>query len=759
MFLISSLLLNAGLMIFINFGGFFDETTKELNSSDTFYLISSSIYDQELEDFILNHENVVETQKEENLWSTANVNYNGDKLESFIIFNNVDVNRDLTKWKFVGEHLAPTSKTVYLPTFYKLSGGYELGDEFTLAFKDTTLTFTVGGFIEDIFFSSTETGLVGLYFTSEGYETIASVLGDSAKVTKLYVNLKVVNKDVESGIKKLTNADSLSPTASFEKAMFSLDIVLIKNLRIMMASMISMMIVSFAIMIAIVCLIVVRFRIGNNIEDDMTKIGSLKAIGYTSKQIVLSIVLQFSLIAFVGCFVGISLSYLTIPLLSDIFAKQSGFVWVQGFDAPINTICLMVILLIVVMVSLITARRIRKINPILALRGGLTTHSFRRNYIPLDKAKGNLSIVLAFKSMFHSLKQSIMIGIVCIAISFAGTYAVVLFYNTVIDIRAFEETPGIEISNALIILNPETDSQTFSSKVEKMNDVRKVQYIDETSIYLEETEVVAYIMKDYNLRETNSIYEGRYPTHNNEIAISGYVAQMINKKIEDTVTLRLGDVEIDFLITGLTQGASMGGMHVSITYDGVKKFNPDFKERNLTVYLNEGVDAAVFVKEIENLYSDEIQISIDMDKNLEIGTKPYVNIVSKAGISVLVITILIIILVLYFVINSSLVRRKRELGIQKAIGFTTLQLMNQISLGFLIPVIIGVIVGCELGSELTNPLMSIVQRSMGIMKANYIITPVWIALFGIAMVIISYITSLLVTFRIRKISAYTLVTE
>jgi putative ABC transport system permease protein len=45
------------------------------------------------------------------------------------------------------------------------------------------------------------------------------------------------------------------------------------------------------------------------------------------------------------------------------------------------------------------------------------------------------------------------------------------------------------------------------------------------------------------------------------------------------------------------------------------------------------------------------------------------------------------------------------------------------------------------------------------MKADYIITPIWIALFGVSIVIVSYITSMLLTYRIRKISAYELISE
>jgi putative ABC transport system permease protein len=125
----------------------------------------------------------------------------------------------------------------------------------------------------------------------------------------------------------------------------------------------------------------------------------------------------------------------------------------------------------------------------------------------------------------------------------------------------------------------------------------------------------------------------------------------------------------------------------------------------------------------------------------------------------MVITIVVVLLVLYFVIVSSIIRKRRELGIQKAIGFTTLQLMNQLSISFVFPILIGITLGCILGITQTNMIMSIAQRSMGIMKANYIIRPIWIASFGMATLIVSYITSMLITWRIRKISAYALVSE
>ena len=758
MFLIAALLLNAGLLVYINFGGFFDNTIKELNTSNIYYIIPSDTYNSEVEDLITNNKNVIEMQKEESLWATAVTEYNDDTREEFFLLSDADNIRNMSKWKFVGEHLPSDAMSVYVPYRYK-QDGYKLNDEFKMSFKDATITFTIKGFIEDIFFSASDTGVMGIYLPHDTYEMVSSELNDTCKATVIFANLKHINKEVETEIRELTKASEVSSSSDITKTIFSLDLAIIKLSRVMMASMVSVMIVAFAIIIVAVCLIVVIFRIGNSIEDDMTKIGSLKAIGYTCKQIVLSIVMQFGLIAFAGSIAGIALSYLATPLLSDVFAKQSGLLWVQGFDGSISSIALCLLLIIVVIVAFFAARRINKLHPIVALRGGIITHSFYKNHIPLSTSKGSLPIVLALKSLLQNKKQGIMISIILIAVSFAGTFAVVMFYNTTIDTKTFFETPGVELSNAVAIIKPDSDTTKFLDNIENWNEVRKVQFIDQAMVSIDKNQIIAYVMEDYSSKETNSVYQGRYPLHSNEIVLAGHLAEMIEKKIGDSVTVKIGDTQADFIITGLSQGAYMGGMNVSIQLDGMIKLNPDFKQQSLQIYLNKNENADEIVQKIKTLYGDVLMSATDMDKIMEQGTGVYIAIVSKVGIAILVVTILVVILVLYFVINSSVTRRKRELGIQKAIGFTTFQLMNQLSFGFLPPIIVGVCIGSMLGIMRTNAIMSVAQRAMSIMKANYIITPGWIALFGVAIVIVSYVTSMLITYRIRKISAYALVSE
>ncbi|MDF2822592.1 MAG: hypothetical protein K0R15_3040, partial [Clostridiales bacterium] len=130
-------------------------------------------------------------------------------------------------------------------------------------------------------------------------------------------------------------------------------------------TMISAMMVMFALIIVFVCLLVVRFRIVNSIEEDVMKIGSLKSIGYTSRQIILTVILQFSLIAGIGSLIGIALSYPVLPVVSAVFEQQSGLKWEQGFDGGVSGVAFLMLLLIVIFIGFIAAYRISKLNQII----------------------------------------------------------------------------------------------------------------------------------------------------------------------------------------------------------------------------------------------------------------------------------------------------------------------------------------------------------------------------------------------------------
>lgn len=761
MFLIAALVLNAGLLVMLNFGSYFEKMAKELNASDTYLLLPTNLYNNDVKQFVSGNGAVRRLQTESSVGGNVTIPYSGDNRNISVLLNNADVKRDLSRWKFVGEHLAPEGDMpAYVPYVLNIDGNYHLNDKLTVTFgNQTKLTFTIKGFTDDTFFSSFDTGYLGMYLPEQTMKSVEQKLGNKYDKTLIFANVTEQENNLASGVKEMLQNKHLISVTDADNLISSIGLPLIRMSRTLMASVMASIMVVFAAIIVIVCLSVIRFRIATSIDDDMLKIGSLKAMGYTSRQIMESIALQFTSVAVLGSVAGILLSYLTTPALSDVFAHQSGLLWIQGFDPAVGGITLCFILAVVLLVSLLSARRIRRLNPIVALRGGIVTHSFRKNYLPLQESKGRLSFLLGMKSMLQNKKVSIMVTVILTIVSFAGAFSVVLYYNSAVDTTKFSQVPGIEQSDVEGYFNPGTGHEEIVTQIKKMAGVRKVQYLDRLTGSAENTTINLYAMDDYSQKETSTIYDGRYPRHDNEVAMAGVVARTMNKKIGDTVTLKIGARQQDYLITGFTQGITMGGSVAFLTHDGILKLNPDFQQQTLEIYLNDRTQSAALIKTLDRECGKSFFITLDVDKSFEQSMGAYTSVFSEVGAVIFLVTALIVVLVLYFVVNSSITRQKRTLGIQKAIGYTTFQLMNQVSMSFLIPVAAGVLLGSVLGITQTNNVMSLGESAIYIAKADYIITPGWIALCGLAILALSYVISLLVTYRIRKISAYALISE
>ena len=770
MFLVASLLLSAGLLIAINYGSFFEQSKEELKSSDAFYMVPDAFYTEEVRSWLNKNEHTDQVQWNEALLLNSEILYQGEERNLKVLFLNLEDHREISKVKYYDADALSDKMSVYVPDIFKAVGGYQLNDKITLTYTgfdniETTLTFVVKGYTEDIFFSSTTIGLLGFYMNGDTYALVADALDNPAyKMHIAFVNLDSIASasKIESGIRELINLNTVSTFMVLDNSemLVAMDIDFVEMGRCLIPSVVAVIMVFFALVIVVVCLLVVRFRIVNSIAEDMVNIGSLKSVGYDSQQVILSFLIQFGSIASLGCLIGILLSYSILPYVSLVFEKQSGLRWEQGFDGYISGAVFTAILSIVVTVTIHAARPVRQLSPVKAFRGETESRVHKQDRFYLSSIPVSLPAAMAIKSVLQGSKQSLMILFVVTAVAFLGAYGIIVYYNTTIDTKAFYEIPGMEICNAVATLDPRKDHRPFIEEIENMANVRKVQYVDEVKLRVDGYEATSDIMSDYSGKENIAVYKGHYPQNSGEITLSGLLAERLNKHVGEWVTVQLGGNEKNFHITGLSSGIANGGITTCLLLEDFKLLDPGFHPQSLYIYLDKGTNVPEFLKTLESRFDKGLlKTTFDFDKYMHDEMLSFKDIASALGLVMLIITLVVIVLVMYFIISSSVISKKRELGVQKAIGFSTPQLMNQIALCFAIPMMPGIIAGCLLGVYYTNPMISVLMRSAGIMRTNYIINSLWVAVFGIGVFIFAYFLSLAVTWRIRKISAYALVTE
>jgi len=521
LFLIASTLLIMGLSIILGFNSHFDELVEELNATDVHLNMSQFLFTPEMEDLLRQHSTDFETQPGVSLFDTE-LTWNDDTFQTGVIFYNIADSRRLSQWKLVGEHLPLTHDSVYVPYMYHFSAGYNLGDVITAITEGQTLHFTIAGFVENIWADAMATSprfFVPPTRFAELYDTFPNRRG-----TFIYAN----------GIASVPNFTNLMVMETgLGDIAFDPDIFLAVPLtldqiisgRTGTAFMMSILMIAFTAIIGIVSILVIRFRIKNSIEEDMPKIGSLMSIGYTSRQVTASVVVQYASIIFASVIAGIIPAVILLPFVGRVFAVLSGMYWQPGFMPMPAIIAVVGLTAVVFIFTRLSARSIKKIAPVLALRGGLTTHSFKRNPLPLDKSFLPLNVSLAFKSVLQGLRQSAMMFIILLAVSFTAVVALVIFYNSAIDLSTFEQVPGIERANAELIFNDNQDNLPFQAEVNAHKDVRDTQFAFVGPTTVSGEFALYMVMEDYSRRVTQNVFEGIFPRYANEVAITWLLAQ------------------------------------------------------------------------------------------------------------------------------------------------------------------------------------------------------------------------------------------
>jgi putative ABC transport system permease protein len=754
---LAGFLLNAGLLLLLNFSKLFDEKSEELYAPHAAFLEAPNPYVEEELDYLRNYPGVTATESHELLAANADIKFNGDVMPGLFMMVKVSEQQRMNPLKLIGESLPLNESSIYLPYIMKTGGQINLGDDFYVTVQGNEYHYKVAGFTEEAYFGSSTIQWYRFYLSDDGYDNFKELLPSTVSVLHT-VRLEDPNLS-NTLIKDYTNRFYYEKSGNNNIFNNNISYEAVKNSRTFLSNITSMILVALAAVILLVSLIVIRFRIHSSIEESIVNIGVLKAMGYLSRQIILSMILQFGGISAVGVLLGVSTSYSILPAISDLLEPQTAFVWKQGFDLTASGITVLIIVCAVLFDTTLTSLRIRKMHPLTALRGGISTHNFKRNPLPLDRSLGKLTFLLAVKNIYHNLKQMIMVAAVITGITFAAASVISIYFNVGLHPGSFAGLIAGEVPDATFVMKNPEDSANVLSDLKNSDKVRKAIFYSSRSVLIDGNNAQNYISEDFSLTEGKMLYKGRYPKHDNEIALSGASSLQSGKTIGDKVSVTYNGQKREYLVTGLIQSLNDNGYGMAMTTKGMEQLYPEFVPDRIYVYLKNAEDTAKLIDEFKEKDGALFLNTLDMGKLIEVQLGVYGSVLASISVAITIITFLVVVLVLYLVLKTSILRRRQEFGIQKAVGFTSVQLMNQIALSFTPAIISGVVLGCILGNLGFNSLFVALVQSMGIMTASMPPSYLFTTLLGIGIIIFSYFISLLIALRIRKISPYVLVTE
>ncbi|MCL2848026.1 MAG: ABC transporter permease [Firmicutes bacterium] len=750
MALIATIMLTISLSLLTGVGSLFDTRAYELNTAHIAFSIDARGWSDEVYQQITSAENLTEYKIQEAFIGEVRYILNDRSVRAPFIFTLEPQNPNLNTVEVLDRLSTTPQNPIILPLMFRFNG-FNAGDNFTLTSVGTTHGFTIYGFYESIFFGSPTVGLF-MGFVSE--ETFSALNEDNNLFPTYTVSLKFETMiDAENYF-----WNELIPNFLDGGLLLSSTTLLNIRLNSTSFSLIMAIIMSLvAIITVIIALIVARFNIINSIEQDIQTLGALKSIGFTGGQIIKAILLQFLLIITVGIILGIIITIPLMGIVGTMVSSTSGLLWANmGMILP-SIIAVVAVLGTIMLVSFLIVRKAKKITPINALRNGLENQIYKKSITNLESSVMPLNISMAGKQFKTNFKRNITAFLTLTLFGFMTVLGFTMHHNFVTDTSAYRDMVGFEPAHIRIVaFNNEFAIENFETISSKEN-VRATLAFEMFSLSMSTGEQFGInVWEDIRLREVNTIIRGRHPVAYNEISIMAQTSDWLGISIGDTITLEHSNGKTaDFRVTGIFQGWGAMG---NITLDGLSRLQDEVVLRNMYIYLYDYSDQAIanFMNSLVTEFGREL-IIINYIESFNEFLAQLQGPIEIGMTFIIIITIAVIVLVLFLMVNTIINRGKKEAGILKAIGFTSGHLILQLLLSFLPIILGGVMLGTLLGIFTTNPLLGLMFSGLGIARATFIIVPWLVAIGAVLLICTSIITLLLVSIKYRKITARSLI--
>lgn len=746
--------LNIMLVIFTDFTGNAEKNAIKLNSEDAYILLNgdiSKIEDDYIESLI--NDDVQNYEVIRTVGALTDTPYGEGTVTPLVLLENAKMalNCEIGKTEIIEEDLAILSEYIYLPYQYHTGGNYNIGDDYELKILDKIYNFKIKGFTNNIITGSYNCGTINVIVDDITYNKIVE---DTWGGPWEFIYIKF---DLKQGVDQTKFVNEISNKISKDNSLVTINYYTLEDalyIRTFISVILGVSFLVLSLIILIIVFLMLANNISNYIKENIKTLGVIKAIGYTGKNIKLSFVLQFVIITIVGSLIGIILSYLMLPSVIKIMVSQIGIPYTINFNLVSSIITILSLITIIILTVLFIARKINKIHPITALREGIETHSFKKNRIELEKTKLPINISLALKTMFTNIKQNIATFVIVFFLVFAGVIALVMFQN--FSVRPKLSLLTFEIFDGAISTDSDADKSVYNY-IKSLNGVNNTRLISGINVETENVKLVTYIMDDTEqLNNKDVCYKGRLPKYDNEIAISGKYCKKYNYNIGDEIEIGKGDIKEKFLITGFIQTTNNNGQEAVILSNGIEKTLGTAYDKLYYFDIEDNSNVNECIEKIKNEFGDRISLTVNFEEVVKGSISVFKTISNAMVVIMLTVCGLVILLVLYLLIKTLIISKKKDYGILKALGYTSKNIIIQNAISFMPSIILSVIISCIVSCFIVNPYLTLIMSMFGVMKVTFEIPVTLVICMGIGFVILSFIFALVLSLRIKKIEPYKL---
>lgn len=634
--------------------------------------------------------------------------------------------------------------------------GAEIGDEITfdIARNGQAMLLTVKGFYEDPFMGSAMIGMKGFLISENDYHAIIEITQGAGidALAREGAMLHVFQKSDSALTTAALNQEINSSTQLPQYAEFVHSADAIAGFMLVLQNAFCALLIAFVAVLLVVVLIVLAHSITGSLEADYSNMGILKTIGVTTKMLRRVQLAQYMAFMIPAMLLGLALSAPLSFLLNSATITTSG-VRVPS-DIPFG-LCLLVLIGIVLLLMafvVLKTSKIKSITPMKAIRGETSGVLVQAHKLaPIHERHMGLS--LAMRQLATGKRKYISACMVA---------ALLAFFISVVG--AMDNWLGEDGAGMMDAFNPadhDIGIQVFGNSTYEEARSVVLGFTDITDTYLLAMPNASVNGIDYTVNAISEpdrfhILSGRTCLADDEIVVTEFVASGLGVTIGDIITVAGDSGSEAYAISGIYSCANDMGNNIGMSREGYLKIGKDDPQIWCYHYfLADTTHKAAITQALDAQFGGDIHIH----ENTWPGLFGIIAAMRMLVVFLYGMAFFFILVVTAMTGSKILSSEQRDIGIYKAIGFTTRRLRALFALRFGIISALGSTIGVFLATILTDALVSTVMKFAGI--SSFASSPSVLSVFSPAFLVtlLFLCFAYLVAGKIKKANLSLLITE
>jgi putative ABC transport system permease protein len=604
-----------------------------------------------------------------------------------------------------GEKLlsVPDGET-YVTLSYLTMTGKKVGDTVDIKTADYEKSFVITLTVKDIIYGSIFVSLKRMFISENDFKEITGKSGFT--VCNL---IGVDTENVQTAAEINTEFNNLNYFTivvfeSFDKLTF--------HLMYFIDLVIAAVFIVVSLILVTISFFILRYTITFTISEEFREIGVMKALGITPLRIRSLYLVKYIIVSAAASCAGVLLSFPLSELLlrqasENILIEENGNVFLNIFAGFFTAI-------VVILFSLLCTGKINKLTPIAAIRSGNIGERFTpKTVFSLSKSGLKPIFFMAINDIFSNLRRFATMIITFML----GLILIIIPVNAFSTLDSTQMIKLFGLPESEIIMNEKNVTEiTADYREQVFNDFDTVKNIlDDNGILAENFQIsrtvtVSSVIKSGDNSINTTVFqclgdidtedfdyiEGTAPVNTGEIALTPYVADTLNIKIGDYVTVNFGSGDKEFLVTGYFQclnGAPGKAARVNENEDLSNGKMMNFT--GIQMNFNDDYD----IEKLREIFpNNEVEIGLEVVKNYTGDVTGYIESAIKVT---LLIVVIINALMASLMVTSFISDEKNDIAVLKAIGFSDNSLVAwqtlRICMVFVIAGILGILLQIPLG--------------------------------------------------------------